>query len=388
LEEGSVSQIHAAASEERLSDHEEQIEILLSGLSTVESSVSRLASEHKDSLAKVQGLIEEMKAQGGDSVIARIVSLDEFEIGHELSNAAHAPCCVSREKATGRKVQVQKWVDMDERRTTGFIRSVWIQSQLKCSGVLRLLGFGFTPGARPSGLMVEEFAEFGSFAGLIQKARLKWTLPAGVTATTFSKVIFGVSATMTQLHSLHIVHRDLQASNVFVNGRGEPLLGGFILSRFCSDSEEMTQMVGAPFSLAPENYSGEVETYGCSADVFAYALLLYSTFASEFKFASGTASSPHALMTWIVKGERYVRSPSIPDAFWALISECWAGDPGARPSFAEITRRMMNCDDFTLPGTNISEYHEYRNRILRETGVLSVFRSLGVDVDSIRGLHA
>jgi hypothetical protein len=58
---------------------------------------------------------------------------------------------------------------------------------------------------------------------------------------------------------------------------------------------------------------------------------------------------------------------------------------------------MMASDDFTLSGTDMPEYHEYRTRLIRESSaarpvdpspVLAQLRSLGIDVDSIDGLHA
>jgi hypothetical protein len=56
---------------------------------------------------------------------------------------------------------------------------------------------------------------------------------------------------------------------------------------------------------------------------------------------------------------------------------------------------MMAHDDFTLPDTDMSEYHEYWTRLMRESSVmrridpspiLAQLRSLGMDVDSIKGL--
>jgi hypothetical protein len=87
----------------------------------------------------------------------------------------------------------------------------------------------------------------------------------------------------------------------------------------------------------------------------------------------------------------------MPDPFWDLISECWHLEPDQRPSFADITRRMLDCDDFTIEGTDLDEYHEYRVRIMRELSnvppvdpspILEQLRSLGIDIDSISGLHA
>jgi hypothetical protein len=126
-------------------------------------------------------------------------------------------------------------------------------------------------------------------------------------------------------------------------------------------------------------------------------MFLYLIWTSEFWFTDGRVpDSPGAVLRWVSGGGRFARPRSMPDAFWGLINECWVHRPARRPSFGEITRRMMSCDDFTLPGTDLREYPEYRHRMMREcsegcltdpAGVLTQLRSLGIDVDSIAGLH-
>jgi hypothetical protein len=101
-------------------------------------------------------------------------------------------------------------------------------------------------------------------------------------------------------------------------------------------------------------------------------------------------------MARVAKGVRYVRPPTVPDAFWNLICECWRQEPDDRPSFEEITWKMRTCDDFTLSGTELSEYQEYRTRLMRESAnvqridpfpILVQLRRFGIDIDSMGGLH-
>jgi hypothetical protein len=69
---------------------------------------------------------------------------------------------------------------------------------------------------------------------------------------TFSKVVFGVAATMSRIHALHIIHAWFRPWNVLINARGEPLLTGFHWSRFDSKEIEYVTDVNLSVFQAPE----------------------------------------------------------------------------------------------------------------------------------------
>jgi hypothetical protein len=131
-------------------------------------------------------------------------------------------------------------------------------------------------------------------------------------------------------------------------------------------------------------------------DVYAFGVFLCAIFSNSLTFGFRPPKSIHQLMTNIVKGLRFVRPEGMPDALWNLASVCWLQEPDQRPTFAEITRRMIRSDDFAIPGTDLADYHEYRTRIMREAAnrpridpapILAQLRSLGADADSIPGIH-
>jgi hypothetical protein len=72
------------------------------------------------------------------------------------------------------------------------------------------------------------------------------------------------------------------------------------------------------------------------------------------------------LMMRIGKGVRYPRPKGIPDALWQLVTECWQQEAVKRPTFAEIVERLKNSMDFTFPGTNLTAYKEFQDRLTQE----------------------
>jgi hypothetical protein len=375
---------------EQIERHEEQMEHLFSELANLKRTVSA-ANPPDGEAGKFQGLIRSMRAQNVQPPPA-IVDLDEYEIDAGLFHDTLAFRSIGHEKATGKKVFIRKW-DLIHKTVPAFVRSVAIQSQLQLPGVSKLVGFGYSQGTNPFGLTVEEFASFGTLDD-VAKARREGRLPSGLNETTFSKVIVGVALIMSQLNALDILHRDLNGTTVVVNERGEPLLIGFHCARFHAEEDDVVAS-GPPLFQAPEVIEGKC--YSLTSDVFAYAVLLYRIFTPSIVLATGrlvTASS--LLLRAIMSGERYVRPPGITDLLWDLITACWRQSADDRPSFAGIAAKMMNSDDYILPGTDIDEYHEYRSRMALESSmgrcvdraaVLDQLRGFGFDVDSVTGLH-
>jgi serine/threonine protein kinase len=296
----------------------------------------------------------------------------------------------------GREVNACKTVrdlnvsDVDAVR---FARTVCVESQLSLPGVAKVYDFGVFGDKGKRGLMIEEFAPLGIFADAIA-ARLKNGLPRDVTSTTFSKVIFGVAATMAHVHAFHIVHGDIKPDNVLLNKKGEPLLTGY-LWKFCSESDPMESLVGTGPYMAPELSTSPQSD---KSDVFAFGHFLYTIFAGlPPKAETGRSQRDQWALMNSLKGAKYDKPKAISDSFWNLIGECRNEKADQRPSFRDITRRMMDCDDFTIDGTDMTEYHEYRRRIMQESSnaalndpspVLTKLWSLGFDISSISGLHA
>jgi hypothetical protein len=368
--------------EEQLFRQEEEIVTLSSQLSQLKASFS----EHS---APIRLGNRTLKSDARPRFAApKVVTIDHFEIETAETNVHGFTQCLGYEKGTGYRVRITQYPQAGE--TWYGPRSIAVQSQLNLPGVARLMGIGRL-GEQAALLQIEEFGALGDFETMICAGRAR-RLPGGVNGTTLSKVVFGVAATMSQLHGVSLIHRDLTPSNVFVSAQGEPILGGFCLSKFSRGEQSVVENIGTPVFIAPELLDGRESS---AVDVYAYGILLYSIFTEPRMLTSGPVGNQQRLLVRVVMGDRFVKPDAIPGCFWTLITECWDRSPERRPSFADITRRMMNCDDFTFEGTDMADYHAYRDRIVQDSSTVpriipvpavASLRTLGIGIDGVRGL--
>ncbi|KAJ7819722.1 kinase-like domain-containing protein [Mycena olivaceomarginata] len=103
----------------------------------------------------------------------------------------------------------------------------------------------------------------------------------------YLKLVKGVALGLQVLHSMdpHVIHGNIQASNIVINGRGQPLIAGFGLSHIVEDimGIPLTQSRGVPDSyrwFAPEVCIGQ-GVFFLSSDVYAYGMTVLEIFTHE-----------------------------------------------------------------------------------------------------------
>lgn len=123
-----------------------------------------------------------------------------------------------------------------------------------------------------------------------------------------------VAEGMAYLESMKIVHGDLKASNILVDG-DRAVISDFGLSRIRSGVTSVNardMLKGTLAFIAPELFKGEPTR--SPADVVVGDL--------------------------VQKGERPVRPANISDDLWRLMRDCWEGTPKKRPTFVEVRQRL------------------------------------------------
>jgi serine/threonine protein kinase len=311
------------------------------------------------------------------------------EIGHGANRNIHS----ALDKSTGQVVAISQWhLFSDDSRQ--FVRSIATQWQLNLPGVVKIIGVSRASeeGEKVPFLVATEFMPHGNLVKLISE-RLKSNSPSTFRPTTFSKIIFGVAATMREIHSRGVLHRNPKPRNILLDENDEPHIDGFCVARFGFPPIEFSNGIGTPLFMAPEVLDGLGTCYDNRIDVYSYGVLIYHIFTDKLELADGRTM--RQLFRAISAGTRFKWKPEIPEALWKLITSCWKQEPEKRPSFHEIAEMMLNSDDFTFPGTDLDEYHEYQTRIIRETDdsptrdpsvILKFLTDIGLELECITGL--
>jgi serine/threonine protein kinase len=99
----------------------------------------------------------------------------------------------------------------------------------------------------------------------------------------------------------------------------------------------MKSLVGTVSHMAPELL--EHRPYKKSADVYAFAMVLWQMLSGELPYKTYTA--PLQVVYDVVGlGLRPEIPSDTPEAVTALLEECWAAEPNDRPTFEEIVSRL------------------------------------------------
>ena len=183
--------------------------------------------------------------------------------------------------------------------------------------------------------IVMEYVPYGSLARLLAKRRFSLRYKV--------RMALDIARGMNYLHKNRIIHRDLKPDNVLVASIDPDScvcgkLSDFNTSRFVGNEALMTKTrgVGTPIYMAPEIHDGR--HYSSAADVYSFALTMWSVWAQKEPYADLTSSLQ--LYQLIINGERLPVPSDIPEPLAALTRECWAQNPDDRPTFAAIVPRL------------------------------------------------
>jgi serine/threonine protein kinase len=159
------------------------------------------------------------------------------------------------------------------------------------------------------------------------------------------------------VHLQGIVHRDLTPEHILLDWDWNVRISRFGGS---NSPDPPGKIAGNPRYRAPECYEGVVAR---ESDVFSFGIIL-------FELAAGRRAFPDEWegLTIVRKGimkEDWL--PEIPDSVLPgtaeLISDCWAVDLHARPSFSKILDRLEEMRFEVVPGVNSRKITEFVNKI-------------------------
>jgi serine/threonine protein kinase len=185
---------------------------------------------------------------------------------------------------------------------------------------------------------------------------------------------FGIAVGMCYLHEHGVMHRNLVPSNIFLDEKLLPRIGGFALSEIfnpsagVTDDQELPLNIGTPLYRAPEMFSelNRGGKYSPAVDVFAYAMILYELLANSAPWSLEVEKvTPVHLVRFLEEKARPAIPDFLPGKYRELIEECWAQDAKGRPTFRQIVERTNNDEFFCFDETDVDEFAAFRDEMVR-----------------------
>jgi hypothetical protein len=231
---------------------------------------------------------------------------------------------------------------------------VTLMTEMEHPNIVKCYGISLNPLS-----MVTEYLSHSDLFGLIHNPNFEMGFPLVL------RFAFQISCAMRYMHN-HvppIIHRDLKSPNCLVtrepSGEYECKVADFGLSRFDVVGLFVESNVDNPAWLAPEILLKEV--YGLESDVYSFGMIMWEMITRKPLEQVINASFAYQTADFIMNGYR----PPIPDhcdvVLSTLISDCWSQNTAKRPSFAEITQRLLMIIESNEKTAHLKEYAQKLN---------------------------
>lgn len=208
----------------------------------------------------------------------------DWQLVRSLAAGGHGVVYLAVHRATGRRAAVKVLSHAyaaSPEMASRFVREARILSRLCHPNVVEILELGELPDGRP--FVAMELLEGRSLLELVF-ARGRLSLPEAL------ELLAPVCAALDAAHRAGVVHRDVKASNVFVESGDPPrvkLLDFGVAHAAGPEDPSITvtgERLGSAHAMAPELIRGEA--VDARADVYALGVLLYQLLTGELPFWS------------------------------------------------------------------------------------------------------
>ncbi|XP_059721953.1 LIM domain kinase 1 isoform X6 [Haemorhous mexicanus] len=295
------------------------------------SSVGSPASQRKD-IGRSESLRVVSRAH-------RIFRPSDLIHGEVLGKGCFGQAIKVTHRETGEVMVMKELIRFDEETQRTFLKEVKVMRCLEHPNVLKFIGVLYKEKRLN---FITEYIKGGTLRSLIKSMDSHYPWSQRV---SFAK---DIAAGMAYLHSMNIIHRDLNSHNCLVRENKSVVVADFGLARLMVDEKNQPEhlknlkkpdrkkrytVVGNPYWMAPEMINGR--SYDEKVDIFSFGIVLCEIIG---RVSADPDYLPRTTDFGLnVRGflERYC-PPACPPSFFPIAVCCCDLDPEKRPSFAKL----------------------------------------------------
>ncbi|NXB21752.1 LIMK1 kinase, partial [Rhagologus leucostigma] len=269
----------------------------------------------------------------------RIFRPSDLIHGEVLGKGCFGQAIKVTHRETGEVMVMKELIRFDEETQRTFLKEVKVMRCLEHPNVLKFIGVLYKEKRLN---FITEYIKGGTLRSLIKSMDSHYPWSQRV---SFAK---DIAAGMAYLHSMNIIHRDLNSHNCLVRENKSVVVADFGLARLMVDEKNQPEhlknlkkpdrkkrytVVGNPYWMAPEMINGR--SYDEKVDIFSFGIVLCEIIG---RVSADPDYLPRTTDFGLnVRGflERYC-PPACPPSFFPIAVCCCDLDPEKRPSFAKL----------------------------------------------------
>ncbi|XP_048645867.1 LIM domain kinase 1 isoform X2 [Marmota marmota marmota] len=269
----------------------------------------------------------------------RIFRPSDLIHGEVLGKGCFGQAIKVTHRETGEVMVMKELIRFDEETQRTFLKEVKVMRCLEHPNVLKFIGVLYKDKRLN---FITEYIKGGTLRGIIKSmdSQYPWTQ-----RVSFAK---DIASGMAYLHSMNIIHRDLNSHNCLVRENNNVVVADFGLARLMVDEKTQPEdlrslkkpdrkkrytVVGNPYWMAPEMINGR--SYDEKVDVFSFGIVLCEIIG---RVNADPDYLPRTMDFGLnVRGflDRYC-PPNCPPSFFPITVRCCDLDPEKRPCFVKL----------------------------------------------------